>query len=225
MVAFKPHGAPHLYDARIAQLAAELGMPSQSTGEDIVTFVVHVARVKNELDKVAPLIRALAGASRLVHGETVVPVESRPLVATLYPDAARMLGSPEYIGGASLNTAVLSHSDEVSRHVCSSYSSAQMLMVTRIRSHLRPATINNHQILRLIQMRAVKNKRTRTSLQANERTSRRTCTAVSASACNPSKTHTCARSTVSATLTRVGAARARAGSSRERMAGLRGRRP
>jgi hypothetical protein len=200
-------------------------MPSGSTGEDIVTFVVHVAKAKNEVDKVAPLIRTLAGASRLVHGQTVVPVELRPLVAQLYPDAARMLGFPEYIGGASLNTAVQSHSDEVSRHVCSSYSSARMLMVPRIRSRLRPARINNHQILGQIRTRAMKNKRTRTSPQANEKAPRRTCTAASASACSPSKTHTCARSTVSATLTRVGAARARAGSSRERMAGLRARRP
>ena len=131
-----------------------------------------------------------------------------------YPDAACMLGFPEYIGGSSLNTVVQGHSDEVSCHVCSSYSSARMLMVSRIRSHLRPAMFNNHQILWPIRSRVRKEKRTRTSQHANERSPRRTCTAASASAWNPSKTHTCARSTVRLTLTRVGAARARAGSSR-----------
>ena len=190
-------------------------------------FVVHVAKAKNELDKVA-LIRALAGASRLLHGQTVVPVELRPLVRTLYPDAARMLGFSEYIGRASLNTAVQGHSDEVSCHVCSFYSSSRMLMVPRIRSHLRPATINSHQILRRIRTRARKNQQMRTSPHANKRSPRSTsgCTAASASAYNPFKNlHMCAKATVSATLTRVGAARARAGSSRQRMADLRARRP
>ena len=85
--------------------------------------MIHVAKAKNELDIVAPLVRALAGASRLVHGHTVVPVELRPLVAMLYPDAAYMMGFPEYIEEAGLNTAVQNSSDEVSRHECSSYSS------------------------------------------------------------------------------------------------------
>jgi hypothetical protein len=68
-------------------------MPSGTTGKDIITFVIHVAAMKNELDQVAPLVTALAGASRLVHGHTVVPMELRPLAATLYPDVARMLDS------------------------------------------------------------------------------------------------------------------------------------
>ena len=184
-------------------------MPSGTTPEEIVTFVIHIAKAKNELDKVVPLVRALAGASTSVHGQTVVPVELRPLVATLYPDAARMLGFPEYIGATGLNTAVQNRPDEVSRHECSSYSSTRMLIAPRIRSHLRPTRGNNHQILR-----PPKNKRTKPSPHVNEGSPRRTCTAASASAWNPSKTLTCARSTVSATLTRVGAARARAGSSR-----------
>ena len=124
-------------------------MPSGTTPEEIVTFVLHVAKSKNELDQALPLVRALAGASRLVHGETVVPVELRPLVATLYPDAARMLGFPEYIGigEVNLNTPVQGLSNEVSRYVCSSYSPLRTLMVHRIRSHLRPARINDHRIL------------------------------------------------------------------------------
>jgi hypothetical protein len=175
-----------------------------TTAAEIVTFVIHVAKAKNELDKVVPLVRTLAGASKLVHGETVVPVELRPLVATLYPDAARMLGFPEYIGVAGLNTAVQNHPDEVSRYVCSSYSSTRMLMLPRIRSHLRQTRGNSHQILRPTRTRPPKNKRTKPSPQVNEwneGSPRRTCTAASASAWNPSRTHTCARSTVSATLT------------------------
>ena len=141
-----------------------------------------------------------------------------------YPDAACMLGFAEYIEGGSLNTAVQGHSDEVSRHVCSPYSSTRMLMVPRIRSHLRPAMINSHQILRPIRSRVKNKKRTRTSQHANERSPRRSCTAASASAWNPSKTHTCARSTVRLTLTRVGTARAHAERRQRRAAGLRARR-
>ena len=124
-------------------------MPSGTTPEEIVTFVLHVAKTKNELDRVMPLVRALSGASKLVHGQTVVPVELRPLVAKMYPDAARMLGFPEYIGigEVDLNTPVQGYSDEVSRHVCSSYSPPRTLMVPRIRSHLRPVRINNHRVL------------------------------------------------------------------------------
>ena len=130
-VTFKPRGEPHLWDARIAQLAANLGMPSGTTPGEVVTFVLHVAKAKNELNQVMPLVRALAGASRRVHGQSVVPVELRPLAAQLYPDAARMLGFPEYIGirEVDLNTAVQGHSVEVSHHVCSSYSPMRMLMV------------------------------------------------------------------------------------------------
>ena len=122
-VAFKPRGAPHLWHAKISQLAADLGMPSGSTPEDIVTFVIHVAAAKNELDRVAPLVRALAGAARLLEGRDVVPNEMRPIVAKLYPEVARWLGFLECAGGADLNTAQQGHCDEVSRHVCSSDSS------------------------------------------------------------------------------------------------------
>ena len=119
-VAFKPRGAPHLWHAKISQLAADLGMPSSTTPEDIVTFVIHVAAAKNELDRVAPLVRALAGAARLLEGRDVVPNEMRPLVANLYPGVARILGFLECAGKADLNTAQQGLCDEVSRHVCSS---------------------------------------------------------------------------------------------------------
>ena len=90
-------------------------MPSGTTGRDVITFVIHVAAMKNELHQVAPLVRALAGASRLVHGHTILPMEPRPLTATMYPDVAPMLEFPEYIEEPGLNTAVQGQSDKVSR--------------------------------------------------------------------------------------------------------------
>ena len=155
-------------------------------------FVIQVATMKNELDKVAPLVRALAGAARLLEGRVVVPNELRPLVAKLYPGVARMLGFLECAGEAGLNTALQGHCDEVSRHVCSSYSSTRMLMAPCIRSHLRPARGDSHQILRPTRTRLRKEKRTRASPHVSDKGSpRRTCTAVSAPACRPSKTRTC----------------------------------
>ena len=189
-------------------------------------FVIHVAAMKNELHQVVPLVGALAGASRLVHSHTVVPMGLRPLVATMYPDVARMLGFPEYIREASLNT-VQGQSDEVSLHVCSSYLSTRMLMVPRIRPHLRPARANSHQILWPVRTMPKKNKRTRPrppSPRVNEGSQRRTCTVASAPAWTHSKSHTRVRSTASATLSRVGAAQGRAGRRRERRVGLRARR-
>ena len=191
-VAFKPHSAPHLWEDRISQLAAELGMPRGTTQEEIVTFVIQVAKAKGELDRVAPLIRALAGASRLVHGHAVVPTDLRPLDRELHPDAARMLGFLDCAGEHGLNTAVQGHADEVSRRVCSSYSSTRILIVPRIRPHLRPARSNCDHILRLTRTRPMKGKRTKASPHVNEGSPRRTCTAASAPASSPSKTHTCA---------------------------------
>ena len=188
-------------------------MPRGTTAEHIIMFVIHVAAMKNELHQVVPLVGALAGASRLVHSHTVVPMGLRPLVATMYPDVARMLGFPEYIREASLNTVVQGQSDEVSLHVCSSYLSTRMLMVPRIRPHLRPARANSHQILWPVRTGPKKNKRTRPrppSPRVNEGSQRRTCTAALAPAWSRSKTHTHVRSTASATLSRVGAAQGRA---------------
>ena len=127
-VAYPPRNAPHLWQAKVSQLAVDLGMPSGTKGQDIIMFVIHVASMKNELDQVAPLIRTLAGAARLAEGRDVVPKEMQPLVAKLYPGVARMLGFLDCAGEADLNTAaVRSHCDEVSRHVSSSYPSTLML--------------------------------------------------------------------------------------------------
>jgi len=98
-------------------------MPNGTTGEEIITFVIQVAKVKNELYQVAPLVRALAGAARLLEGRDVVPNEMRPLVVKLYPGVARWLGFLECAGEAYLNTAQQGLCDEVSCHVCSSCSS------------------------------------------------------------------------------------------------------
>jgi len=223
-VAFRPRGAPHLWHAKVSQLAADLGMPRETTGEEIITFVIQVAKVKNELDQVAPLVRALAGAARLLEGRDVVPHKMRPLVAKLYPGVARRLGFLECAGDADsdLNTAQRGHCDQVSRHVCSSDSPIRMLMGPRIRSHLRPARSDTHQILRQTRTGPRKEKKLRTSPHVNDKGSpRRTYTAVSAPAWSHSKTHTCVRSTAGATSPRFGAAQARAGLRRRRGAGLR----
>ena len=85
------------------------------------------------------------------------------LIAKLYPGIARRLGFVECAGEADLNTNTAQpqgYCDEASRHVCSSYSPMRMLMGPRIRSHLRPARSDTHQILRPTRMRPRKNKRT-----------------------------------------------------------------
>ena len=144
---FKPHGAPHLWHNRIFQLATDLGMPGGTTPEEIVMFVILMAKAKGELDRVAPLVRASVSVSRLVHDHTIVPIELWPLVCELCPDVAHMLGLLDCAGEPGLNTAVQGYSDEVSHRVGSSYSSTRILMTPRIRPHLRPARSNCHQIL------------------------------------------------------------------------------
>ena len=90
-VAFLPRGSPQLWHAKISQLAADLGMPSGTTLKEIVTFVIHVVAAKNELDKVAPLVRALAGAARILEGRDIVPHEMRPLIEALSPSCTLAL--------------------------------------------------------------------------------------------------------------------------------------
>ena len=195
-------------------------MPSNTTSSEIITFVIQVAKVKNELDQVAPLVRALAGAARLLEGRDV-PSEMRPLIAKLYPGVARWLGFLECAGEADLNTAQQSHCDEVSCHVCSSYSSTRMLMGPRIRSHLRR---DSHRILRQTRTRS-RNKRQSPSPHVDDKGSpRRTYIAASTPAWSRSKTRTCVRSTAGATSPRSGAAQDRAGLRRQRRAGLRAKR-
>lgn len=60
-------------------------MPSWSTGRDIVTFVLHVASVKNELGKVVPLIKALAATARVLEGRNVAPTALLLVIFALYP--------------------------------------------------------------------------------------------------------------------------------------------
>jgi len=196
-------------------------MPSGTTGSEIITFVIQVAKVKNELDQVAPLVRALAGASRLLEGRDDVPNEMRPLVAKFYPGVARWLGFLECTGEADLYTAQQGLCDEVSCHVRSSYSSTRMLMGPRIRSHLRR---DSHRILRQPQTRS-RNKRPSPSPHVDDKGSpRRTYIAASTPAWSRSKTRTCVRNTASATSPRIGAAQDRAGLRRQRRAGLRAKR-
>jgi len=168
-------------------------MPSRTTRQEIITFVIHFATAKNELDKVAPLVRALAGAARIREGRIVVPRELRTLAIELYPGVARMLGFMERAGSeeASLNTAPEGHCDEVSCRVCLSYSSTQMLIASRIRSHLSPARGDSHQILRATWI--PRKMWTSTSPHVSAKGSqRRTCTAAWTRACRPSKTRMCA---------------------------------
>ncbi|KAH9954340.1 hypothetical protein BC827DRAFT_1379522 [Russula dissimulans] len=87
VVAIPPPGPPnpHLWTHRVTQLAAELGMPPESTGRDIVLFVMHIATVKGELDKVAPLIKAFSAAAIALEGRVVGLNKLLPVVLALYP--------------------------------------------------------------------------------------------------------------------------------------------
>jgi len=136
IVAFPPPDAPHLWHERIAQLAVDLGMPSRATGKDLITFVVQVAAMKNELDRVVPLVNAIATAARVLEGRVVVPSELQSIFADLYPSAARAYGlkTKEVVG---LNTAQMGHCAEVS-HTCAR--PIRPYAETSIRSHLRPAS-------------------------------------------------------------------------------------
>ena len=125
IVAFPPPDAPHLWLERISQLAADLGLASSTTGKDIITFVIQVAKMKNDLDTVAPLVRAIAIAARVLEGRINVPSEVLSFFASLYPCAARVYGlktTREVMD--DLNTAQTGYCDEVSHHVCPSYSSS-----------------------------------------------------------------------------------------------------
>ena len=125
IVAFPPPDAPHLWHERITQLAACLGMPSGTTGKEIITFVIEVAAMKNDLDRVVPLIKAIATAARVLEGGVNVPSELRSKFADLYPSAARAYGwkTTREAGAGDLNTAQTGHCAEVSHYVCPSYSS------------------------------------------------------------------------------------------------------
>ena len=125
IVAFPPPDAPHLWHERIAQLAAVLGMPSGATGSEIIIFVIQVAAMKNDLDRVAPLVKAIGTAASVLEGRVVVPSELQSIFADLYPSAARAYGLKTTREAVDLNTTQTGHCAEVSHHVCPSYSSTR----------------------------------------------------------------------------------------------------
>jgi hypothetical protein len=85
-VALPPPEGLHLWPTKVTQLAVDLGMPNWYTGRDIVAFVLHVASVKNELQKVVPLVKALAAAARVLEGRIVAPTTLLPVVLAVYPN-------------------------------------------------------------------------------------------------------------------------------------------
>jgi hypothetical protein len=109
MVAFPPRDAPHLSGAKVSQLATDLGMSSGTTGQDMIMSVIHGATANNELDKVAPLIKALA-ATRILDGRIVVSSEAQPLVIKFYPGVTRALACRKNRGRALGPRTLLSHS-------------------------------------------------------------------------------------------------------------------
>jgi hypothetical protein len=91
-------------------------MPSGTTGKAIITFVIEVAAMKNDLDRVMPLIKAIAMVARVLEGRVNVPSELRSKFADLYPSAARAYGwkTTREAGAGDLNTAQTGHCAEVS---------------------------------------------------------------------------------------------------------------
>jgi hypothetical protein len=119
-VAFPPPDAPHLWYESIAQLAADLDMPSGATGKELIMFVIQVASMKNELDRVAPLVKAIGIAASVLEGRVAVPSEILSIFADLYPSAARAYGLKTTREAVDLNTGYCA---EVNHHVRPSYSS------------------------------------------------------------------------------------------------------
>jgi hypothetical protein len=72
IIAFPPAETPHLWYSKIAELAAQIGMPRGSTGRDIIAFVLRVAETKNEFEKVAQLIRFLAAAAKIAERQAIL---------------------------------------------------------------------------------------------------------------------------------------------------------
>ena len=131
IVAFPPPDAPHVWHERIAQLAANLGMPSGVTGQDIIMFVIQVANMKNDLDRVATLVKAIGTAASVLEGRIIVPSEIKAAFINLYPSAARAYGlgleTTSEAVAVDLNTAAqATYYAEVSYHVCQSYSSTRI---------------------------------------------------------------------------------------------------
>jgi hypothetical protein len=111
IVALPPPEGLQFWHAKVSQLAADLGMPSSAKGKDIVNFVLHVASVKKEMDRVAPLVKALAAAARVLEGRIPARTTLLPVVLALYPSAAPFSGMAAV--GAESNAAWEGHHDEV----------------------------------------------------------------------------------------------------------------
>jgi hypothetical protein len=103
-------------------------MPSGATGKEIITFVIRVADMKNDLDRVAPLVKAIWMAARVLEGRVIVPLEIWSAFACFYPSAARVYGlkATREAVAVGLNTTAQDYCAEVSYHVCPSYSSTRM---------------------------------------------------------------------------------------------------
>ena len=144
IVAFPPPDAPHLWHERIAQLAADLGMPSGTTGKDVIMFVIKVAAMKNELDRVAPLVKAIGTAASVLEGRIIVPSEIKSAFINLYPSAARAYGlgleTTRNAVAVDLNTA--GYYAEVSHHVCQSYSSTRIYAEIQYQVSHAPAPLS-----------------------------------------------------------------------------------
>lgn len=123
VVALPPPEGLHLWHSKVSQLAVNLGMPIEATGRDIVSFVLHVASVKNELPKVIPLVKALAAAARVLEGRIVAPTTLLPVVLSVYPSTVP-LSSIEPVAAdtdrpADSNTTRKRSHDEVESKSCS----------------------------------------------------------------------------------------------------------
>jgi hypothetical protein len=138
IVAFPPPDAPHLWYERIAQLATNLGMPSGASGKDLIMFVIQVAAMKNDLGRVAPLVKAIATAACVLEGRVVVPSEVQSIFADFYPSAARAYGVKTTRELVDLNTLQAGHCDEVSPHVCPSYLSNANILLRQYQISLAP---------------------------------------------------------------------------------------
>jgi hypothetical protein len=123
VVALPPPEGLHHWHGKVSQLAVDLGMPIEATGKDIVTFVLHVASVKNELPKVIPLVKALAAAARVLEGRIVAPATLMPVVLSVYPGAVPPFSTEPVAADrpADSNTARKRSHDEVGVQVLQTY--------------------------------------------------------------------------------------------------------
>jgi hypothetical protein len=92
-------------------------MPSGTTGKDLVTFIIQVAGMNNELGRVVPLVNVIATAARVLEGRVVVPSELQSIFADLYPSAARAYGLKTTRDSEVVDLTQMGYGVEVSHHV------------------------------------------------------------------------------------------------------------